>query len=482
MKVEKSTKSNVYGIMMIMEGMMLLIPITVIPFYPEEAVYIPYFAIPGGLSVLLGRLLCMKNKTLMSIFQGNESNRVVLFTWGYGFLLSAIPFCGLEKYRLTQILFESVSGLTTTGLSVLDVEHMAHVYLFYRSFLQFLGGVGFVMMILVFIQDKDSMKMYSAEGHPDKLMPNIGMTAKVILTMYSSFLVIGTVLYVISGMPVFDSILHAMCALSTGGFSNKLASIGAYHSVKIEFVTVLLMLIGTTNFAALLLLIRRKFKQFCKVSEIRFLVMLVLIFVPVMTVLLMFQNGYAAKDAFRLSFFNAFSALSTTGYATCDYGVWGAGAVGIMVLLMLIGGGAGSTAGGIKLSRVYLVLRRFCYQTRRRFEPDRQVRNLYYVKPVEGRTQIKGKNLEEAESYMGMYLLIYVCGVLLLTVTAGCTLTEAMFEFASSLGTVGLSIGVTSSTANNATLLVEIAGMILGRLEIFTVFLGIAGLKKKISA
>lgn len=479
MKTEKKTKSNVYGIMMIMEGTMVLFPLILLLFYPKEAVYLPWFAIPGGSSILLGRLLFMKKKTLMSVFRGNESSRVVLFAWGYGFLLSAIPFFGLREYRWTQILFESVSGLTTTGLSVLDVENMAHIYLFYRSFLQFLGGVGFVMMILVFIQDKDSMEMYSAEGHPDKLMPNIGMTAKVILLMYSGFLVVGTALYVLSGMPFFDSVLHAMCALSTGGFSNKLASIGAYNSIRIEFVTVLLMLIGTTNFAALLLLIRRKFRQFVRVSEIRFLAVLVAVFVPLMTVFLIYQNGYTVASASRLSFFNAFSALSTTGYATCDYSTWGAGAIGIMVILMLIGGGAGSTAGGIKLSRVYLVLRQFLYQVERRFTPERQIRNLYYVKPVEGRTRIKGQALEEAQTYAGMYLLIYVCGVLLLTVTAGCNLTEAMFEFASALGTVGLSIGVTSPLSNNATLLVEIAGMILGRLEIFTVFLGIASFKKK---
>lgn len=465
--------------MMMMEGVMLLLPLVLLFVYPEDVAYLPYFAVPGGISVLLGRVLFIRNKTLAAIFQKNESNRVVLFSWGYGFLLATVPFLGLKEYRFVQLLFESVSGLTTTGLSVLDVESMPHIYLFYRSFLQFLGGVGFVMMILVFIQDKDSMEMYSAEGHPDKLMPNIGMTAKVILLMYSGFLVAGTLLYDISGMPVFDSVLHAMCALSTGGFSKKLASIGSYHSVSIEFVTVLLMLIGTTNFAALLLLLRRKFKQFFKVSEIRFLAALVVIFVPLMMVFLMDQNGYAAKTAFRLSFFNAFSALSTTGYATCDYSVWGAGAVGIMVILMLIGGGAGSTAGGIKLSRVYLVLRQFFYQAGRRFVPERQVRNLYYIKPVEGRTQIKGQVLEEAQTYMGMYLLIYACGVLLLTVTAGCSLTDAMFEFASALGTVGLSIGVTSAVSNNATLFVEIAGMILGRLEIFTVFLGIVSLRKR---
>lgn len=173
--------------MMIMKGMMVLGSLIVIPFYPQDVVYLPYFAVPGGLSILAGMLLHMRKKPFGSVFQRNESSRIVFFSWGYGFLLSAVPF---------------------------------------------LGGVGFVMMILVFVQDKDSMEMYSAEGRPDKLMPNIGMTAKVILLMYSGFLVVGTILYIVSGMPVFDSMLHAMCALSTGGFSNKLASIGAYQSVN----------------------------------------------------------------------------------------------------------------------------------------------------------------------------------------------------------------------------------------------------------
>ncbi|MBP3489652.1 MAG: TrkH family potassium uptake protein [Roseburia sp.] len=475
-----SAKSNVYGILMILEGVMVLVPLALLPFYPGDAVYLPFFAVPGGVSILLGRLLFFRRKTLAAVFEERESSRVVLFAWGYGFLLAALPFLGLRDYRFTQILFESVSGLTTTGLSVLDVERMAHIYLFYRSFLQFMGGVGFVMMILVFIQDKDSMEMYSAEGHPDKLMPNIGMTAKVILLMYGGFLGVGTILLRLGGMTLFDSVIHAMCALSTGGFSNRAASIGAYHSIRIELVTVLLMLIGTTNFAALLLLLRRKFRQFSRVSEIRFLAVLVALFVPVMTLFLTYQNGYGISESLRLSFFNAFSALSTTGYATCDYSTWGAGAIGVMILLMLIGGGAGSTAGGIKLSRVYLVLRSFFYQVKRRFMPERQIQNLYYVKPIEGRVKIQGQPLEEAGTYMGMYLLLYICGTLLLTLTAGCSLTDAMFEFASALGTVGLSIGVTGPAANDATLFIEIAGMLLGRLEIFTVFLGIVGLRKRI--
>ena len=210
--------------------------------------------VPGGLSVLLGKLVGLHSRSMASILQEKKSCQVVLFAWAYGFFITMLPFLGLRQYRLTQILFESVSGLTTTGLSVLDVTAMAPIYLFYRSFLQFVGGLGFVMMMLVFFQDKDSMEMYIAEGHSDRLMPNIGRTAHVIFLMYSGFLALGVILYRLSGVSLFEGLLHAMCALSTGGFSNRLYSIGEYNSLLVELVTVLLMLVGTTNFAALLLL------------------------------------------------------------------------------------------------------------------------------------------------------------------------------------------------------------------------------------
>lgn len=474
MKKERTKTNNIYGWMMMLEGGLLFVPLVVLPFFPEDAVWLPWFVVPGGLSVLLGKLVGLHSRSMASILQEKKSCQVVLFAWAYGFFITMLPFLGLRKYRLTQILFESVSGLTTTGLSVLDVTSMAPIYLFYRSFLQFVGGLGFVMMMLVFFQDKDSMEMYIAEGHSDRLMPNIGRTAHVIFLMYSGFLALGVILYRLSGVSLFEGLLHAMCALSTGGFSNRLYSIGEYNSLPVELVTVLLMLVGTTNFAALLLLIKGKWRQLVKVSEIRFMLLLSVAFIPLMAIFLVMQNGYGGAEALRLSFFNAFSALSTTGFATCDYGAWGAAAIGIMVLLMLIGGGAGSTAGGIKLSRVYLVMRRLFSNIGGKFGPERRVKNIYFVKPVEGKVQIRGALMEEASTYMGAYLLIYMAGVLALTLAANCTLTEAMFEFASALGTVGLTIGVTSAESGNAVLWIEIIGMVLGRLEIFSVLLGIA--------
>lgn len=201
------------------------------------------------------------------------------------------------------------------------------------------------------------MSLYSAEGHPDKLTPNLGKTARVIFLMYITFLVIGVALYILFGMEPFDSLLHTMAALSTGGFSTKVDSIGYYHSIAIEAITIILMLIGTTNFSVLLLVAKRKILRLIKVSEIRFMFLLIILAVPIVACSLFFGLYLNMGESLRLAVFNVVSALSTTGYSTMSYTDWPVFSIGILILLMLIGGGIGSTAGGMKMSRVYLILR-----------------------------------------------------------------------------------------------------------------------------
>jgi trk system potassium uptake protein TrkH len=369
-------------------------------------------------------------------------------------------------------LFEAVSGWTTTGLSVLDVSATSNIMLFYRSFMQFCGGLGFVMMMVMLIQDKQSMNLYNAEGHPDKLMPNLKKTAQAICLIYVGFLIIGTVAYVIAGMSWFDAINHTMCALSTGGFSTKLNSIGEYNSFSIEIITVILMLIGTTNFAVLLLLAKGKLRQAMKVSEVKFMFGLLLVFVPITAVSLITGMNMSLGEALRRALFDVSSALSTTGYSTMSYTSWPPLAIGILILMMLIGGGIGSTAGGIKLSRVYLMLRITIQNIRKRILPPRSVEAPYYIK-AQGKTPIDAPLATDITGFIACYLVLYVIGTSLLTLTADCSLTEAMFEFASALGTVGLSIGITNPATGAGTLIIEMLGMILGRLEIFIVIIGV---------
>lgn len=329
-----------------------------------------------------------------------------------------------------------------------------------------------MMMMLIFIQEKESMNLYSAEGHPDRLLPNLGKTARAIFVMYCAFLTAGVIAYVLAGMPLFDSINHTMCALSTGGFSTRTDSIGAYDSLLIDIITNVLMLTGTTNFAVLLLLVRGKFRRAFRVSELRFMfLVLAAAVIPVTWSLhhTLFQTD--AGESIRQASFNLIAALSTTGFSTMGYQEWSQMSLGIMILLMLIGGGIGSTAGGLKLTRVYLMLRMAAENMKERVSSKRRVSVPVYTN-AQGRQPIDGELYKQTGSFVTAYLVIFITGSLLLTEAADCSLTEAMFEFASALGTVGLSIGVTGPASNNATLIVEMTGMLLGRLEIFIIFIG----------
>ena len=465
------------GKLMLLVGLLVATPLIILPFYPGDWIYGLSFLFPAGSSILLGAAFCLfGRRDGDSGFEWKSSMQrsslTVLFAWFWGIFVGAVPFVISGRLTVLQALFESVSGWTTTGLSVMDVTVTPKIFLFHRSFMQFCGGLGFVMMMVMFVSGKQSMNLFNAEGHPDKLMPNLKKTAQTVFIMYSSFLVAGTAAYQIAGMELFDAIMHTMCALSTGGFSTRLNSIGEYNSFAIEIITIVLMLTGTTNFAVLLLLAKRQWQQFIRVSEIRFMFLVLFIFVPVTAISLSGGLDISFAKGLRKASFDIISALSTTGYSTMSYTSWPPFATGILILMMLIGGGMGSTAGGIKLSRVYIMLRLAVLNIHRRLSPSRNVEAPCYVK-AQGKTPIDASLTADTTGFFVCYLVLFITGSLLTTLTSGCGLTAGMFEFASALGTVGLSIGLTGPATGAGTLIVEMFGMILGRLEIFIVITGL---------
>lgn len=476
---QRFAKSSVIGKLMILIGLFVLAPILILPWFPQDTKYAIHFLLPGGTSVLLGLLVCLNNlhrkkRFCPSVWQASmgHTSLTVLFAWAWGVWIGALPFVLSGQLTMVQGLFEAVSGWTTTGLSVMDVSATPSIYLFHRSFMQYCGGLGFIMVMILFISSKQSMKLYSAEGHPDKIMPNIKKTAQAIFVIYNICLVFGTVAYRMAGMTWFDGICHSMCSLSTGGFSTKLNSIGEYNSLPIELITILLMLIGTTNFAALILLAKGKVRSFFKVSEVKFMFLLLALFIPPTAISLSRGLGISFFEGLRKSTFDIVSAMSTSGYSTMSYAEWPHFAIAVLILMMIIGGGIGSTAGGIKLSRVYLLFRMAGTNIKRRLSPARNIEAPQYMK-ASGKEPIDQDLIDDTTGFFFSYLVIYVIGTLALTVTADCSLMEAMFDFASSLSTVGLSIGITNPTTAPAALIVEMIGMLLGRLEIFIVLIGI---------
>ena len=475
--------NNYYGKFLILIGMFVLVPLLTLIFYPEDAYQAYAFFIPGIGAIVLGMGICYfhTKQKVDSSWHGkvHEGSLTVLYAWILGVVLGALPFVISNQLTVVQALFEAVSGWTTTGLSVVDVTKVNHLFQFHRCFMQFCGGLGFIMMILIFVQENQSANLYDAEGHPDRVEPRLINTVRMIFGIYFGSLVVGSVLYWICGMNWFDSIFHAMCSLSTGGFSTQADSIGAYNSLSIEWVTILLMVIGTTNFAVLILMVKGKWNKVKKMSELRLFTFLTVVFSILIAINLSYYLYISFGEGLRVAIFNVVSALSTTGYCTLPYQTWPTAGVFMLILLMLVGGGYGSTAGGMKLMRVYIGWQTLKKTFMEKISSKRRVNKVSYYR-AQGKTEITPSLMQETISYLLIYLLIFFLGTVSITFFANCDLQSAMFDFASALGTVGLSIGLTGPTTSPIVLIIEMCGMLLGRLEIFVVFIGISTVAHKV--
>lgn len=467
---------SIYGKLMLLIGALLLVPVLVLPFYPTEAAHAVSFLLPSLLSICLGfAICCIKShpESEKGVWKSSlqSGSLPVLFAWCYGFLAGAVPFVVSGQLNFVHALFESVSGWTTTGLSVVDVTAMPHIFLFHRSFMQYCGGLGFILMMLLLVGGKQAMSLFNAEGHPDRLMPSLKRTVQTIFAIYNGFLVLGTFLYTRFGMELFDAVCHTMSALSTAGFTTQANSIGTYGSYPIEVITIILMLIGSTNFAVLLLLTRFQFKKLLKVSELRFMFGLLAVFVPLVALALWRAYDMGIGQSLHQSLFGIVTVFTTTGYSTMYYAAWPPFAVGIVMILMIIGGSIGSTAGGIKLLRTYLLLRIARTNIKKKLSPSRYVTVQNYYR-AQGKTPIDAPLITDTFTFVFCYIAVFIAGTLLITLTEECSLFDAMFEFASALGTVGISNGLTNASTTTGTLLIEMVGMALGRLEIYIVFIG----------
>lgn len=480
-KIYNNTILSYLGIFLIIIGIINLIPLLTLVAYPKEFTYGKYFLTPASISIALGfiikKFIPINENKRLSI---GEDAIIVILTWILAIFISAMPFYFSHILNFTQSIFESVSGWTTTGLSVVDVENCPKIYLLHRSIMNFFGGVGIVLVMVSALSATFGMSLYNCEGHSDNLLPNLLKSSRLIMSIYTGYVITGIVLYCIFGMPLFDAINHSIAALSTGGFGVKSESIGAYNNFSIELVTIILMLLGTTNFAAHLLLIRGKFKKFFKIGEIKFMFLILGICIPLVAFFSLNQLYENAYLGFRRAVFELVSALTTTGFSTVTYNDWNGFAIFIMIILMLIGGGAGSTAGGIKLYRVYILCKNCIWNIKRQFDSPHLVNEDHVYKP-EGKVYIKDSDRKHISNYAFMYMVLYIIGVSIMLIN-NYSIQESLFEFASALGTVGLSIGVTSPMAPPIILWTEIVGMLFGRLEIWVIiiaFIKVFGVIKK---
>jgi trk system potassium uptake protein TrkH len=307
----------------------------------------------------------------------------------------------------------------------------------------------------------------NAEGRGDQLVPNVKRSARLVLAIYVCYALAGTLAYRITGMNWFDAVNHSFAAISTGGFSTRAESIGYWNSPAIEAVTIPLMILGNLSFVTAWFLWRGQVGTVARNGEVRLFSLLV----PLASAALFFLTSASLYPhlgkSLRVAVFETVSALTTTGFSTVGYGNWNGFGLAVLLGLMLIGGGTCSTAGGIKQFRIHLLWRALGLEVRRLAAPRNAVLESTLWEG-ERRVFLNDGQVRQTSVFVFLYLALFAIGVLLLC-SCGFSLEHSLFEFASALGTVGLSIGVTSPGMPESALWAESLAMFLGRLEFLVV-------------
>jgi trk system potassium uptake protein TrkH len=420
--------------------------------YQQALVFVIIGAVAYGLG-LTGRV---SGRADMS---GKEALVVVALGYLiYGFM-GAFAFLSHASYL--NGFFEAVSGITTTGLSVLKPESLPSSLVFFRSYSQWLGGAGIVVLSLVVLlgPSRNSFRLLTSEFGEEKLVGNVRSTAALVLTVYSILTAAGFLVYLAVGFGPFDALLHVLSTVSTGGFSASSESVGHYGGPVLHLAVAVFMFLGAIGFPAYYLLRRRGLKEFLRDTQLRYLVVLLL------GSWILIWTGWRFEGGRLLpSLFTGVSSLTTTGFTTVGQSSWPHSVVLISMVLMLIGGSSGSTAGGLKLYRLIVAVRTVRWYLLKALLPEE---SRVAIK-IRGRA-IEDDAIKQTFSLAALYLGLAGLSALCFLVYGGYSVTESLFESVSAIGTVGLSSGITSATMPSFLKLVLIADMWLGRLEILPV-------------
>ena len=405
-----------------------------------------------------------------------EAYLLVTLTWIILSLFGSLPFI-FSGYigNFTDAFFETISGFTTTGCSILDdVERLPHALLFWRTMTQWIGGLGIVFFTIAIIPSLvgGNVKVFSAEATGPiraKMHPRLGTTAKWIWSIYFLLTVGCAACYYLAGMGVFDSMNYAMTTTATGGFATHNASTGYFHNPYIDYTAIIFMFLSGTSFTLLYAtLFKGRFRQFFKNSEFRFYIVILLLAAISISVILIIDNGYKWGDAIRVSLFQVTSFMTTTGILNDDPAKWHHITWVILSICMFLGACSGSTSGGFKCIRSVMVLTILKNEIRRILHP----RAVLPVKVNESTIPYSAQVtlLAFLTAYMILCLFTYFC-MIVMGVDSTNSITIAI-SCASNVGpTLGLEIGPTMSWGMLPDVVKWLLSglMLMGRLEIFTV-------------
>ena len=449
----------------------MLLPILTGIIYKESALWA--FVIDGIICMLLGVLLTWK-KPKHQHFYIREGFVTVALSWMVLSVMGAIPFMITGTIpNFIDALFETVSGFTTTGASILpEVESLPRCVLFWRSFTHWIGGMGVLVFLLALLKmvDGSHMNLMKAESpgpSVSRLVPTVRSTAKILYSIYIVLTVLEMVLLLVGGMPLFDAMTTAFGTAGTGGFGIKNDSIAGYSTHLQVIITIFMILFGV-NFNIYYLALIKKWKQVYKNEELRWYLIVI-----VSAILLIGWNIRGVYDTFgkalQQSAFQVASIITTTGFATANFNDWPEVSRTLLIMLMFVGASAGSTGGGIKVSRFIILLKSSAKELLQYLHP-RQVRKIQ----MDGKT-VEHEVVRNVNVYMMIYVLIFSFSVLFLAID-GHDLITNFTAVASTLNNIGPGLELVGPSANFSLFsypakIVLIFNMLAGRLEIFPLLL-----------
>lgn len=460
------------GILLVIEGIFMWLSIPVSIIYQEGQVL--DFFVSGMITVTSGGLAWILNTDAEKTITKRDGYIVVTLGWLLFSVFGSLPFIFTSSVTsYTDAFFETISGFTTTGASVLnDIESLSHGILFWRSLTQWLGGMGIIVLSIAILPllGIGGMQLFVAEvpgPTPDKLHPRIKDTAKRLWYIYIIFTLLEALLLWLGDMNFFDALNHAFTTMATGGYSTKQDSIAYWDSPYIHYVISFFMFVAGTNFTLSYFAMHLRFKKIRENEEFRYYLGFVIGFTLVIATIMVFTMNVNVEQAFRDSLFQVVSIMTTTGFVTSDYLIWTPLLGMLIFLLMFFGGSAGSTGGSVKIVRVLLLLKNSALELKRLVHPNAVI-------PVRlNKTAVDEKIVTNVLAFVSFYILIIIAGMVVMS-SMNYDLETSAGAVAATLGNIGPGIGRVGPVENFSH--IPVFGkwflsflMLIGRLELFTV-------------
>lgn len=469
---------RVMGNLTLVEGFVLLGACLIPIIYGENDAF--YFLLSAIISFAFSGISLFFGKNPSPSIGKREGSVIVTFTWIIFSLIGMLPFWLSGSIpSFTDAFFETISGFTTTGASILNnIEDLSHGMLFWRSMTHWMGGLGIIVISLAILPvfSVSGTQLFAAETTgptKDKIHPKINETAKRLFLIYIILTIAETILLLFGGMNLFDAVNHSFATIATGGFSTKQASVGYWDSAYIQYVISVFMILSGVNFSLYYFGFKNKFNKVRENEELRYYLFLLFFFIAVVAVSLIdFSKPFSLpiiEKAWRDSMFTVSSLMTTTGFCTVDYMYWKPLTWVILLIVMLTGASAGSTSGGIKMIRVVISAKTCYYEFRRLIHPNAVI-------PVRYNGHLVREDiLTRVLAFTLLYLVVAAFGILVLAVS-GMGFMESVGGMITCLGGVGPGLGLVGP-AGNFYDIPEFSKwflslmMLAGRLELFTVFL-----------